>query len=207
MGFFYSVDSGNYCMDDITVISGDGITQMLSATPAIYDRFCASRYFIKMHHDCEGIVQPIWCVRAALAEFKAAVETVASGLSNSDHKTFWRKSQAKTVLEACPLTKTLGKVRDLAFHTSQPIGEVSVLQYYIATVNEPVFASILTVFFAPLVTSRETKKSGITSQEIDWFNRQSKHWPACNLIEEAWYLLAVRIGEVFGTLPNFAATR
>lgn len=180
-------------MDDILVICGDGLIGMLSGTPAILDRYRASNYFLQMHHGCEDIVQPIWYVRAALAEFKAAVETVASGLPEPHKKAVWKKSEAKVALEKCALTKALGKLRDIAFHTSQSVGDVSVFHYQVATVNEPVSSSLQTIFFSPLTPSRETKKSGITQEEIEWFNRQAQHWPAYHLIEEAWFLLGSKI--------------
>lgn len=180
-------------MDDISVIGGDGLVNMLSGTPAILDRYRASNYFLQMHHSCTGIVQPIWFVRAALAEFKAAVETVASGFPAPLNKTIWKKSAAKVALENCVLTKVLGKLRDIAFHTSQSVGDTAVFHYQMASVSEPVSSSLQTIFFSPLTSSRETKKSGITQEDIDWFNRQSQCLPAYRLMNEAWFLLGTKI--------------
>lgn len=192
-------------MDDISVIGGDGLVRMLSGTPAILDRYRASNYFLQMHHDCEGIVQPIWFVRAALAEFKAAVETVASGLPEPHKKAIWKKSAAKVALEKCALTKVLGKLRDIAFHTSQSVGDTAVFHYQIATVSEPVSSSLQTIFFSPLTSSRETKKSGITQADIEWFNRQSQCWPAYLLIDEAWFLLGCKINWLSDSPSNGSA--
>lgn len=180
-------------MDDISIIGGDGLVNMLSGTPAILDRYRASNYFLQMHHGCEGIVQPIWFVRAALAEFKAAVETVASGLPEPHNKAIWKKSATKVALENCVLTKVLGKLRDIAFHTSQSVGDTAVFHYQMATVSEPVSSSLQTIFFSPLTSSRETNKSGITQENIEWFNRQSQCLPAYLLINEAWFLLGTKI--------------
>ena len=185
-------------MDDISVIGGDGLINMLSGTPAILDRYRASQYFLSMHFRCEGIAQPVWYVRAALAEFKAAVETVASGLPESHKKAAWKKSEASVTLQKCALTKALGKLRDIAFHTNQHIEHASVFRYQIATFSEPLTCSLQSIFFSPLTPSRETKKSNITQKEIEWFNRQSQHWPAYHLIEEAWFLLGTKISSFKG---------
>lgn len=194
-------------MDDISVIGGDGLVNMLSGTPAILDRYRASNYFLQMHHGCVGIVQPIWFVRAALAEFKAAVETVASGLPEPHNKTIWKKSATKVALGNCVLTKVLGTLRNIAFHTSQPVGDTAVFHYQMATVSEPVSSSLQIIFFSPLTFSRETKKSGITQENIEWFNRQSQCLPACLLINEAWFLLGTKISWLssspsLSTAPN-----
>jgi len=192
-------------MDDISVIGGDGLVKMLSGTPAILDRYRASNYFLQMHHRCEGIVQPIWFVRAALAEFKAAVETLASGLHEPHKKAIWKKSAAKQALEECTLTKVLGKLRDIAFHTNQSVGDSAVFRYQMATVSEPVLSSLQTIFFSPLTSSRETKKSGITQEDLEWFNRQSQCWPAYLLITEAWFLLGSKISWLSSSPPPDAA--
>lgn len=180
-------------MDDITVISGDGLSHMLSGMPAILDRYLASSYFLKMYNGCEGAVQPIWFVRAALAEFKAAVETIASGLPEPHKKAIWKKSAAKVALDKCILTKVLGKLRDVALHTNQTVGDTGVFRYELITIHGPISSSLQTVFFSPLTSSRETKKSSITQDDLEWFNRQSKVWPASHLINEAWFQLSTKI--------------
>lgn len=181
-------------MKDITITGGDGIAEMLACCPDLADRHKASMHFLR----CAAKAGPtgslrIWNSRAAVAELKAACETINDSLPDRNFIKVWGRSNEKKALEADLLLKCIGKVRDLSLHTAKQTLVKKEFRYHLASSVGLTPKQSIEVFASPIIADVNTKASGISSECIVWFNRQASMWPVKNLVVESWWRFAYAI--------------
>src|SRR5690606_39535750 len=95
-------------MNDIQLIGGDGVEEILSSHTNIFDRYGASMYFSKFseRHDLPENTR-LWYSRAALYEFKAGLETISSCFQEQWARKAWDNSEVKAKLRSDVLMKCI----------------------------------------------------------------------------------------------------
>lgn len=195
-------------MKDITIIGGDGISRMLACCPDLADRHRASMHFLKRAAKAgpTGSLR-IWNSRAAVAELKAACETIEDSLPDRNFIKVWERSNEKKALEADLLLKCIGKIRDLSLHTARRILLKKEFRYHLASSVGLTPKQSIEVFASPIIADGNTKTSGISSECIVWFNRQASIWPVEKLVVESWWRFACAIDSFMAATTQLGLTR
>lgn len=132
----------------------------------------------------------IWYSRAAVAELKAALETVNDSFPDRATIKVWERSSERAELGSDHLLKCLGKIRDLVLHTAKPILNSKAFAFYLVTSSGTTTQQTTEIFVSPITPDAETTRSAISLIEIAWFNRQANMWPLKELVVESWWRLA-----------------
>ncbi len=186
-------------MRDINVIGGDGLLSKLAFSEDLTDRFLASKHFVARANKSgpSGRLR-IWYSRSAIMELKAACETIKSSLPSRASMKAWDQSEQAKIVRSDPLLKCLAKVRDFCLHTSEPALLKKKFEVHVYSERGVRLQRSIEVFVVPLSAGGHNAKSGISADEIEWFNRQAEQWPLEHLLRHAWWIFACQ-------LANFAA--
>jgi len=176
-------------MDDIKVISDIKIYTDLQHFPLTLDRIQATAYHcITIEDRCfNGKLQEAkWHLRSALSEFGSMFDAL-----NKDAKknNFPGLSEKISSINS-PLIKILKQARNLAVHTSTI--KCNQYPFYYWDCHRAEVKSFDIIFIDPVrkedfkdPRKKSKEKDNITAEEIDWFNRQTDHWPSHFIINEA----------------------
>lgn len=180
---------------------------MLACCPDLADRHKASMHFLKRAAKASptGTLR-IWNSRAAVAELKAACETFKDSLPDRNFIKVWERSNEKKALEADPLLKCIGKVRDLSLHTAKQTFVKKEFRYHLASSAGLTPKQSIEVFASPIIAVGNTKSSGISPACIVWFNRQASTWPVEHLVVESWWRFACAIDSFMAATTELGLT-
>ncbi len=178
-------------MKDINVISNNyaqGSYQLLRES---FDRARASVYFADLcskESNNKNENKSRWYYRASLSEFKSIFDVLPTDFKNIGLAKIWKRSEFKNTLDSNVLITVLSKARDLAIHSASLKGNHKNIVWQYMNENEPIPIEHYSLFFNEI--NREMlndKASYITQEQLNWFNKQSKEWPAYLLVREAIY--------------------
>lgn len=178
-------------MQDIQVISGPYVSSSFNILPTTDDRVSACLYFCQKSHDFATDYEDQtakWYFRAALSEYQAALESVDHDVKRIFGKNLWKESRFQTNMMAHPLVKILTKLRNFSVHSARLSGELK--SYFVVVLDgqDEKVDNMRSIFIDQLDRRANVKDiSGVTSDEIAWFNRQSACWPADLLLRQALY--------------------
>lgn len=184
-------------MEDIQIIGGDLAYDKIQILPSTYDRVQAIFYHcrsIETHCSHQDFLKATWHFRCALTEFNSLFDVLRHDLKTLQLIQIWDKSNFLQNLEKSSLIRILRKSRDLAIHSANIKGDVHKFLFTYIDGNRE-HENITELIFIDSI-SREysrDKLSNFSDDDIDWFNRQAKYWPAHLLIEEAVFLACVEI--------------
>ncbi len=184
----------NYGLDaDIQIISGNlDLSTLKMYLPGSYERYLGATYFnrksSKLAEQGEDVLS-IWFFRAALAHFQGILDLVLSDIPQ-ESKQIWKRSEIKENLYSHDLVYTMTRVRNIALHTgklkcSMQDREITFLPGGTRDVIHIVLDVISPDHF-------ETKDQ-VTTEVIDWFNRQASIWSANSLLTESCFILMVAL--------------
>jgi hypothetical protein len=183
-------------MKDIQIIGGDLPYEKIQVLPSFYDRIQAIFYHcksIETHCSHQDFVKAKWHFRSTLSEFKSLFDVLPYDLRTLQLDKIWGRSEFHHNLEKSPLIRILRKSRDLVMHTVNLKGDVRkfLFTYLDGSGEHEKFSEL--IFIEPIHKeySKELKK--FSDEEITWFNRQVKHWPAHLIIKEAIFITCVEL--------------
>lgn len=176
---------------DIETISGDFVNGSYHLLPISYDRVRATKYFCKKIQELTALDDDLhakWYFRAALGEFKSALESIGADVKQIKGSNTWHKSSCENEMYNHILIKILTRVRNFSVHSSRITGDFK--KYLIERIegNNSKIEKVRSLFIDQLDKKGNVKGiSGVTQEELDWFNKQSEKWPAHLIIHSAIY--------------------
>lgn len=183
-------------MDDIGVISGNIDYNSILILPSTLDRIDAVNYHcesVESYCYRKDFRKAKWHFRGALSEFKSIFDVVRLDIKNIEMKNIWNKDNHffRNIANST-LINILKKTRNFAVHTAHMNGEIGKFNFVSIDINGEKRMSEDSIFINPIDqnSSYELNKI-VTNEEIEWFNRQIKFWPAHLIIKEAVFLAYV----------------
>ena len=174
---------------DIKTISGDFVNGSFNLLPISFDRVKATKYFCSKIQELTSLnddVHAKWYFRAALGEFKSAIDSIGADIKQLNGSNTWKGSSCENEMYNQVLIKILTRVRNFTVHSSRITGDFK--NYFIERI-EGTNSNIeewRSLFIDHLDKKQNVKGiSGVTQEELDWFNRQSEKWPANLIIHSA----------------------
>jgi len=129
-----------------------------------------------------------WYFRASLSSYQSALDNIDGDIKRTVGENTWDKSEQKKAMYSHPLVKILSKSRNFAVHSSRLKGVVK--DYYVTVMDgkgERVEA-MRSIFFEELHSKENFRDaSSVTSDELEWFNRQAVTWPVDLLIRHGLF--------------------
>ena len=183
---------------DIETISGDFVNGSFNLLSTSYDRVRATKYFCGKIQELTSLnddVRAKWYFRAALAEFKSAIESIGADIKELKASGTWKDSFYGKEMYKQILTKILTRVRNFSVHSSRITGDFK--KYLVERIegNTSGLEEMRSLFIDHLDKETNVKRmSGVTREELDWFNRQSEKWPANLIIHSAIYEASKFVG-------------
>ena len=176
---------------DIQVISGDFVNGSFNLLSISFDRVKACTYF------CENVQKLAssgnderakWYLRAALGEFRSALEAIGTDIKRMEGTNTWKDSAEEIEMFSHPLVKILTKVRNFSVHSSCLSGNCQ--EFLVNRIDEQGERPERwrSLFFDQMDKKTNVKGiSNVTEDELKWFNRQAKQWPANLVLHSAIY--------------------
>lgn len=155
------------------------------------DRLRSCLYFcdeIQKYATEQDVLKARWYFRASLSSYQSALDNIGGDIKRAVGKNTWDKSEQMKAMYSHPLVKILTKSRNFAVHSSRLKG---IVKDYCVTVldgkGERVEA-MRSIFFEELHNKKNFRDaSSVTSDELEWFNRQAVTWPVDLLIRHGLF--------------------
>jgi len=182
---------------DIQTVSGDYVQGSFLLLPLSGERASAALFFARSidSHARGGAVDVArWYFRAAVSEFRSIFDLLPADLKADGLSQQWDHSLFKKDLEAYPLVSVLIKVRNFAVHSALVRGFDKDFSITVLGDGPERREDIPAIFIEPLsrqLLGRDI--NDIPDEDLAWFNRQIKMWPAHFLIQEAIYQASIRL--------------
>jgi len=129
-----------------------------------------------------------WYFRASLSSYQSALDNIDGDIKRAVGNNTWDKSEQKKAMFSHPLVKILSKSRNFAVHSSRLKGVVK--DYYVTVIDgkgERVEA-MRSIFFEELHNKKNFRDaSSVTTEELEWFNKQAIKWPVDLLIRHGLF--------------------
>lgn len=176
---------------DIKTISGDFVNGSFDLLTISFDRVKATKYFCNKIQELASINNDLhakWYFRAALGEFRSALESIGAAFKQLNGSNSWKDSSCEKDMYDQILIKILTRVRNFTVHSSRITGDFK--KYFIKRIegNNSNIEEMRSLFIDHLDKKGNVKGiSKVTQEELDWFNRQSETWPANLIIHSAIY--------------------
>lgn len=178
-------------MKDIQTIGSDFQRNSFNVLPGPFDRLRSCLYFceeIQKHATSENDKLSKWYLGAALSSFQTTLETVGSEVKVILGANLWKESEQKQLMENDTLVKILTKLRNYTVHSTRLSG---VPKKYSVTQIDGEGSRVIEIrslFFDHLNKSKNIRGiSRVSTEEIQWFNKQTETWPADLLLREGLY--------------------
>jgi hypothetical protein len=177
-------------MKDIQVINVY-VQGSFGLLPEALDRLRGCHYFcneVQRYSTIEDDQKAKWCFRAAMSAYQSVLDTIDSDIKNSLGKNFWKDSAQKKEMDNNTLVKLLSRVRNFAVHSARISGQIKKYAVSVTDSRGERVEIERSLFFDELKKSKNFKGvSGVTADEVRWFNKQSSTWPVNLLIRHGLY--------------------
>lgn len=178
-------------MKDIQVIGTSYQRGSFELLEESVDRLRSCHYFCdetKKYATAQDDLKARWYFRASLSSYQSALDNIDGDIKRAVGKNTWDKSEQKSAMYSHPLVKILSKARNFAVHSSRLKGIEK--DYYVTVLDgkgERVEA-MRSLFFEELHKKKNFRDaSSVSSDELQWFNRQAVTWPVDLLIRHGLY--------------------
>jgi len=178
-------------MENIKVIRGNYVQGSYQHLREALDRVRGALHFADLcetYANEDKVNLSRWCYRASLSDFKSIFDVLPTDFRKMKLDKIWDRSPYKTQLEDMPLVKVLSKARDLAIHNTKLPGDHKEVLLHYTDENGQNQKSVNYMYINQIEENFAVKGMGnISSDDLEWFNRQSNTWPANLLVVEAIY--------------------
>ena len=173
-------------MEDIQVIGTFCQRGSFELLEESLDRLRSCHYFCdetKKYATAQDDQKARWYFRASLSSYQSALDNIDGDVKRAIGTNTWDKSEQKRAMYSHPLVKILSKSRNFAVHSSRLRGVAK--NYYVTVLDGKGerIESMRSLFFEELHNKKNFKDaSSVSSEELEWFNKQATTWPVDLLI-------------------------
>lgn len=177
-------------MKDIQVINVY-VKDSFKLLPEALDRLRGCTYFcdeVQKYASLKDDQKAKWYFRASMSAFQSVLDAINGDIKNALGRNLWKHSAEKNDMNSNTLVKLLTRVRNFAVHSSRISAKAK--RFTVTTVDSrgEKVDSVRSLVFDELKKSQNFRGlSGVTVDEVKWFNKQSKTWPLNLLIRHGLY--------------------